>query len=507
MCYLCEKAPMVSRAVHSPTDVGSSGGTGESAGKGSDFMSRLSAPGGSGLLPQGMPEGIGKQGRKTLIRGGMVLSMDPSVGDFDNADILLDGKYIAEIGPDIDAGDAAVIHAEGMIVMPGFIDTHHHQFETALRSYLADGLLFNDGRPHGSPNYLEDIIGKLAGAYRPEDVYINELVASLSQLDAGVTGVLDVSQIHHSPEHSDAAIAGLRDAHRRTAFGYFEGQGADVKYPQDAYRIRETHFASDDQLMTMVMGGEFYLPTFAESWKIGRDLAIPVAMHVVASRPERSAVFDEVVRSTTFGPDNIFIHMTGVSDFGWQTAKDAGAHVTLAVPIEMTMRHGMPPILKMMEFGMSPSLSSDVECTMTADFFTQMRAMLTLQRALVNDITLSGEENPPALLTSRDVIRFATLEGAKALGLERKTGSLSPGKEADIILLDAGALNVAPINNIPGAVVTLMDRSNVSTVLVAGSVRKWKGEMVGFDMPKVISEITASRDYLFETAGVERKLF
>ena len=391
--------------------------------------------------------------------------------------------------------------------MPGFIDTHHHQFETALRSYLADGLLYNDGKPHGTPNYIDQILGKLSVVYRPEDVYINELMASLSQLDAGVTTVLDISQIHHSPEHSDAAIKGLADAGRRSAFGYFEGSGTGARYPQDARRIKRQYFSSDDQLLTMVMGGEFYLPTYEEAWRIGRELDLPIALHVVASRKVRSEAFDKIVASAKFGPDNIFIHMTGVSDMGWKAAKEAGSHVTLAVPIEMTMRHGMPPILKALQFGVSPSLSSDVECTMTADFFTQMRATLTLQRALVNEMAIAGDPNPPALLTSRDVIRFATVEGAKALRLDRKVGTLAPGKEADIILLDAEAINVAPLNNVPGAVVTLMDRSNVETVLVAGRVRKWKGKLLDADLPKLRSELVASRDYVFAKAGVERKLF
>lgn len=498
MCTVCDRGAdgFRSRAVFAPaTDLGRAGAASPSARDGLFTAQR----------PHDLP--VGGAGRRTLIRGGAVLTMDPGVGDFASADILIDGSKIVEIRPGIDAPDAAVIDADGMIVMPGFIDTHHHQFETALRSYLADGLLYSDGRPHGSPNYIEDILGKLSTVYRPEDVYINEVMASLSQLDAGVTTVLDVSQIHHSPEHSDAAIQGLRDAQRRTAFGYFEGRGPSVRYPRDAKRIKETYFSSEDQLLTMVMGGEFYLPTFEESWRIGRDLDIPIALHVVASRKERSDVFDQIVRTTRFGPDNIFIHMTGVSDLGWQAARDAGAHVSLSVPIEMTMRHGMPPVLKMMQFGMSPSLSTDVECTMTADFFTQMRAMLTLQRALVNEDTLAGNANPPPLLTSRDVIRFATIEGARALRLDGKVGSLAPGKEADIILLETRTLNVAPLNNVPGAVVTLMERSNVSTVLVAGGIRKWKGQLVGADIPKLVSEISASRDYLFEKAGVDRKLF
>lgn len=128
--------------------------------------------------------------------------------------------------------------------------------ETALRSYLADGLLYNDGKPHGTPNYIDDILGKLAAVYRPEAVYLSELVASLSQLGAGVTTVLDSSQIHHTPEHSDAAMKGLGDAGRRGAFGHFEGRPG-MRYPQDARRNKQQFFASDDQPLTRVMGGEF----------------------------------------------------------------------------------------------------------------------------------------------------------------------------------------------------------------------------------------------------------
>ena len=112
-----------------------------------------------------------------------------------------------------------------------------------------------------------------------------------------------------------------------------------------------------------------------------------------------------------------------------------------------------------------------------------------------------------AMVTSRDVLRFATLEGAKGLKLDRKTGSLTPGKEADIVLLDASAINVAPLNHATGAVVTLMERSNVDTVIVAGSIRKWRGGLVGFDIPKLRAELEASRDHLFEASGIERDVF
>ncbi len=447
----------------------------------------------------------GQADQRVLIKGGTVLSMDDDVGDHAAGDVLIEGSRIVAVGPSIEASDAAVIDAAGMIVMPGFIDTHHHQFETALRSHLAHGILINDGQAVNESNYYDVILQKFSLVYRPEDVYVNELFGSVSQLDAGVTTVMDVSQIHHSPSHSDAAIEALGDAGRRAVLGYFEGWGDDALYPGDARRIRSESFASDDQLLTMVMGGEIYLPGYEESWKVGRELGLPVALHVVGTFGMRDT-FDALAAAGQFGSDNIFIHMTGMSDEAWQKAADAGAHVSLAVPIEMHMRHGMPPIQKALDLGMGVSLSSDVECTMAADPFTQMRALITLQRMHVNELALAGAAEYPALMQCEDALRHATVEGAKGLGLAHKTGSLTPGKEADIVLLDASAPNVAPLNNAAGAVVTLMDRSNVDTVLVAGQIKKWRGHLLGFDLDGLAGDLEASRDHIFEAAGVERNL-
>lgn len=459
----------------------------------------------AGAAPSALPAGIGQPGRKTLIKGGSVLSMDPKIGNFAKGDVLIEGTKILQIAAHIDAPDAAVIDATGHVVMPGFIDTHHHQFETALRSILADAILVNDGRPESGANYYEWMLQKFSVLYRPEDVHISELFGGISQIDAGVTTVMDVSQIHHSPEHSDAAIQALRDTGRRAVFGYFEGWGEAAQYPSDARRIKAQHFASDDQLLSMVMGAEIYLPGYENAWATGRDLGLPLAMHIVGTFG-MAPTFDQLAQDGKFGPDCIFIHMTGMSDMAWQKAADAGAHVSLSVPIEMQMRHGNPPIQKCLDLGMLPSLSSDVECTMTADPFTQMRSTVTLQRMLANDLALRGEDYPK-LLSAIDVINMATMGGAKGLKLDHKTGSLTPGKEADIVLLDATALNVAPLNHVPGAVVTLMERSNVATVICAGQVRKWQGKMLGHDIAKLRAELEASRDYLLDKAGVPLDLF
>jgi cytosine/adenosine deaminase-related metal-dependent hydrolase len=200
-----------------------------------------------------------------------------------------------------------------------------------------------------------------------------------------------------------------------------------------------------------------------------------------------------------------------MSDYAWQRVKDTGAGVSLAVPIEMNMAHGTPPIIKAQQLGIRPSLSTDVECTLTADMFTQMRTTMALQRMFVNANKLGEPHMPPTdgvnLMTTREVIEWATINGARDLKLDRKVGSLAPGKEADIVILDAEAINVAPLNHVPSAIVSLMERSNVETVIVAGKVRKWKGQLLDVDLPKLRRELEASRDYLFAAAGIPRNLF
>lgn len=498
MCRLCKPAtpralcPTASPVLWTPADTGSGAAAAQAA------RTKITA------AP--LPELSGQDGTRILLKGGIILSMDDDVGNLAKGDVLIEGAKIMEIAPNIEAADAHIVDASGKIVMPGFIDTHHHQFETGLRSSLSDAIVVNDGKPENTLNYYETMLLNFSQHYRPEDVYINELYGGLAQLDAGVTTVMDVSQIHHSAEHSDAAIEGLRDAGRRGVFGYFEGWWEGKEYPAGAKRIREEHFSSDDGLLTMVMGGEIYIEGYEEAWKIGRDLDLQVALHVVTTFG-MTPTFDEMAKKGMFGPDNIFIHMTGMTDDAWKAAADAGAHVSLSVPIEMHMRHGEPPIQRALDLGMSLSLSSDVECTMSADFFTQMRGLMTLQRMRANERALSGDEDHPALLRCAEVIRHATIEGARGLRLDRKTGSLTPGKDADILMLDAEAINVAPLNNAAGAVVTLMDRSNVDTVMVAGQIRKWRGELLGHDMDKLRRELEQSRDYIFEKSGVDRDLF
>ena len=498
-------------------------------------ISLFNAPQAAAHDGDGPPRDSGKPGRRYVIRNGHVMSMDPAVGDFVKADVLVEGKKIAAVRPNIHTS-AEEIDARGKIVMPGFVDTHHHQAWTAIRSSIPDSILIDDGTgtPGAQQNYLGNILLGFAPKYRPQDVYISELFGGLAQLDNGVTTVHDVSQIHHSPQHSDAAIEALFDTGRRAAFGYFESAGAAFGipdnagnlYPTDARRIKKRWFSSSDKLVHMIMGVEVYLPNYQAAWDIGRELDLQLAAHILSPfgmRPILDSLADGTAGNGSLGlrpqDKHLFIHMTGMSDKGWNAVKDVGAHVSLAFPIEMNMRHGIPPIHKMQRLGMEPSLSTDVETNLTADFFTQMRSAMTMQRMVVNEeILASGGYTPPnqwpappagtlPLLNVRDVLRYATINGAKHLGLDGKTGSLTPGKEADIIILDATHINVFPVNHAPGAVVQMMERSNVETVIVAGKVRKWKGGLLDVDLRRLRDRLEDSRDFIYTAAGVPQNLF
>ena len=437
-------------------------------------------------------------GRAILLKDGIVLSMDPNVGDFEKGDILIRGKKIVSVGRNLDdLNSAIVVNAAGMIVMPGFIDTHHHQFETPLRSILSDGLLGTASDTVSS--YQKTIIGTFTPAYLPEDARLGELVASLGQINAGVTTTVDTSQVSLTPEHTDACIVGLKESGRRVLFAYSAGQGEKSQYPRDIVRLRKQYFSSDDQLLTLALGNA----TNADHWKLARSVGAPIVSHIVDM-----STLEPMAKAGLMGADNEYIHCTrSGNETLWKAIADTGGKVSIAPAIEMQMRHGMPPIQTALDHGIRPSLSVDVECNMTADMFSIMRTAYTLQRALINQRALAGERNLPTLVTCRDVIEFATVAGARVAHVDSKVGTLTPGKEADIIMLATDRINTFPMNNVPGTIVTLMDTSNVENVFVAGKVVKWQGKLVGMDLNRLRGDIEKSRDGLLARTKQRRNFF
>jgi cytosine/adenosine deaminase-related metal-dependent hydrolase len=485
--------------------------------------------------------------RRILLRGAVVLSLDPKVGDFEKADVLIDGKLIAQVGPNISAGDAEVVDCSGTIVMPGFITTHHHQYETLQRSAIPDGLLagawpletygsvvqniWTAGRiadPRDPTKFIWDL-GRVP--YDPEDCYISQLVACLSEISEGITCGTDTSQANHTPEHTDAMIKGLMDSGRRMVFDYsggtnrsaegipYEAPGAMNDTTKGIGRLAKTYFSSKDQLVTLGLGaagGPAFPGATYTGWQLARSFGALINNHSVGN-PMGIINAAADPRNGTDWSDVTFVHCTrwqdepvgqiGAGSSGypnnsqskaWDICRDRGVHVSIAVLIEAQMRHGMPPLQEALNHGILPSLSPDVDTNMTTDPFSLMRGAFCLQRALANDLAFK-ESNPgnlpvPQLVTSRQVIEMATIAGAVANRILDKVGTLTPGKEADIVVLEARSLNTWPMNNVPGTVVTMMNPRHVRDVLIAGKVVYWKGKLVGWDVDRLLRQIEQARD-------------
>jgi 5-methylthioadenosine/S-adenosylhomocysteine deaminase len=430
----------------------------------------------------GAAPGGGAPGTRVLLRGGIVLTMDPSLGDFERADVLIEGSKIAAVGRDLPATASSVIDASGMIVMPGFVDTHRHIWQGQLRNVLPNGRL--------DPDYFRDIGGTARSVYRPEDVYVGDLLSAWGALNAGITTLLDWSHISNTPEHSDAAIRGLRESGIRAVYAYGTGAaGPRNQYPADARRLRQQHFASEDQLVT------FALATGLDPkhWAAAREVGAPITLHVNGSGQLEPL-------AASMGPDMTYIHCCNLTAEEWKLIADTGGGVSIAGPIEMEMGHGVPPYQQALDRKIPLSLSNDVETEIPSEFFTQMRTALFLQRMLVFQRERARETGVPPLMTVKQVVEIATLGGARVNHLDRKIGSLTPGKEADVILLRADTINVMPLNHAYGAIVLGMDTSNVDTVFVGGRLRKWKGALVGVDLTSLRRQAEQSRDWLLTQA-------
>ena len=445
------------------------------------------------FYPSGTDFRVVPSGRK-LIKGGTVLSLDDDVGDLTPGDVLIEGDRILAVGPDLANGEVEVVDASGMIVMPGFVDSHRHIWEGLLRNIGTDVPL------EGRSSYISFVLHKLAPAFRPEDAYIGDLISALGAIDAGITTLLDWSHIQGSPAHTDAVIQALRDSGLRAVFAYgFPWWGKwEERQPSWFVRAASEHFSSTDQMLTLALaapGPEFTdFEVTRDHWKLAREAGARITTHVGVGSYGQDGKLQEMGAAGLLGPDTTYIHCTTLNDTEIQMIVDTGGTVSLASPVEMMMGHGMPPIQKFLDRGLLPSLSVDVETNVPSDLFNQMRSVLALQRAIA-----TAEGKSP--LSMMKVLACATIEGARANGLDSKVGTLTPGKQADLIMLRTDRMNVTPLNDPATAVVSGMDTGNVDTVLIAGRVMKRHGTLLHVDWPAVRRMAAESRDYVVAKSG------
>lgn len=435
-----------------------------------------------------------------LIRCGWLVSMDPAVGDVDSGEILIDQGRIVAVGRGLHVDGAEVIEARDMIAVPGFIDTHRHTWQTCVRHRYAD---------IDPQIYFAEMLGHKGAAYRPEDVYIGTLLGAVSALESGTTTMLDWAHVQNSPEHSDAAISALQDAGIRGIFAHgwplVDGHSWMFDSPRghlpDISRIKSRYFSTDDQLLTLAMAARGPEMAQREVWladlRLARELNIRSTIHMGAyARNGSVKAVTQMNDAGVLGSDLTFVHCCFCSMDEISMMADHGVSASLGVHCEMNAQGiGDMPFDRLLSVGIRPSLSGDTETKCAGDMLTQMRHAFSYYRSWMGG-GHSKVANAPPTLSMRDVLEFATLAGAKAVGLDHVTGSLSPGKQADIVLVRSTDLNLTPVSDPVGAVVLAAHGGNIDSVFVAGRAVKRRGRMVGVDLDALRARAAASQRYV-----------
>lgn len=443
-------------------------------------------------MPAAVPEADGR--RPLVFRGGTVITLDPDLGDFSAADVVVSDGRIAEVGRDVQVPDGAIeIDARSRIVMPGFVDGHRHCWQGALRRLIPDADL---------PAYMSVTHDGVARHYRPEDMRIGDLTALVGAIDAGFTTVLDLSHNTRSRAHADAVFdayreAGIRVVHASAPPNAYEWE---EHWPDDLPRLQAE--AERSPLVTLRMAIDMRRVKPAQELMAiarGHGLAITVDGVMGAGSSDE---LTQLGRAGLLGPDVTIVHATSLTPDAWEQIIAAGVGVTLATTSDeqLGLAGGIPPVQEVMDAGITPGLSVDVEISLAGDPFTQMRATMITQRVLATAAGMAGTPAPRRLETA-EVLRWATVGGAHANGLGDRVGSLTVGKEADILLLDVADAATVPIGNAIATIVHGIDRSNIRAVFVGGAVRKWDGRLVGVDLDRIREQAEASRAYLLEKAG------
>lgn len=438
--------------------------------------------------------------RRIVFTGATVVTMDPDLGVIEGGDLLVEGDTITAVGRDLAAGDAVAVDATGTVLSPGFVDTHRHAWEAQLRRIMPD--------VDDLGGYVMSTLAGYATVYRPEDMYIGTKLAALTAIDSGITTLLDFSHNSRTRGHSDAAIEALLDTGIRgvhASMGPHFGDW-DRHWPGDLARVKDQYFSSDDQLLTLRLAtlatDEIAGPALAygpELARVAKDLGIGVSVDAVFGTSSSEAIL-RWAKDGILSPDVTLIHSTGLTPEAWKAMGATGTTVALAPTsdAQIGLETAIPAIDEALSVGIRPGLSIDVEVALASDMFTQMRALHAIQRMRAVNAAYATDQQPERI-TTHDVLDFATLQGAHTNGLAAVTGSLTPGKKADLLVIQAEDLNNMPLNDPIGTVVLGSDTRNISAVLINGEPRKWNGHVLDIDLTALRAEVNASREYVLNT--------
>lgn len=439
------------------------------------------------------------EGRPIVLRGGTVLTMDPAKRVLAGQDVLVTDGRIAALGPDLEVPDGTVeIDATGGIVMPGMIDTHRHMWQTAMRGYGADWTLTQ----YFVWYYLE--WGK---AFRPEDVYAGNLLSALEALDAGVTTTVDWSHGLQTVDHADAAVDALQAVPGRFVLAYGNIQQAPAEWTA-APEFRDFVARRRDDLLGFQMAFDVTGdPAFPEkpAFEVARELGAPVTTHAGVW----GATNDDGIRLMHehgfMTPESVYVHAATLSADSYHRIAATGGSVSVSTESEQSAGQGYPPTWALRLHGIPVSLSMDTSVWWSGDLFSAMRTTLGADRSREHlEAHAKGNTVTHAALRAEQVVEWATLGGARALGRDAELGSLEVGKSADVVLIrNEHSPVMFPLLNPYGHVAFQAQRGDVDTVLVGGRIVKRAGRLVDVDLAAARATVERTVEHLRSTLGEE----
>jgi cytosine/adenosine deaminase-related metal-dependent hydrolase len=443
-----------------------------------------------------------------LIRGATVITMEESEDDLAPRDVLVRDDVIAEVGQGLPSRDAELVDGRNLIVLPGLVNAHMHTWQTALRSISSNWTF---------PEYARWMHAGLATRFGPRDIEIATLFGALNQINSGTTTLVDWCHNNPTPAHTDAALAGLRASGIRACFMHGtpkpdprpgEPPYWEVPHPRSEIERLRHALKADAGMISLglaILGPHYAtLDVSLKDFALAKELGLVASMHQGGGPPRDPDGWSRLEAEGLIGPHVNIVHGNDLSDAQLERFVGLDVRFTVTPESELISGHGHPIVGRLRDLGASPSLGADIESAHSGDMLTVARMALTHQRALDNLVARSrGEFGGKARLRTRDALRWVTLEGARMLGQEGRIGSIAPGKQADLVLLRADALNLHPIHDVISSVVMQANPGNVDSVMVAGVWRKRHGRLLRPDLPVLAEELGESGRRICREVGLQ----
>jgi len=445
--------------------------------------------------------------RRVLIRDATVVTMDPALGDLHPGSVLIEDERVVAVADQIDA-DAEAIDGRSFIVIPGLVNAHMHTWQTGLRSVSSNWTLLE---------YFRWMHAGLATQFLPEDIRIATLAGALNQLNCGTTTLVDWCHNNPTPQHTDAAIEGLRESGIRAAFFHGspkpdpkpgERHFSEVPHPRgEVERLLRGPFASQKQLLTLglaILGPHYStLEVSLHDFRLARDMGLIASMHQGGGPPRTPQGWDVLDREGLVGDFVNIVHGNDLSDDRLARFVDYRVTFSVTPENEMAQGHGHPIVGRLRKLGVAPSLGIDLESVISGDMLTAARIALAHQRSLDNATSRAATGAIPETSTIpvRDALSWITIEGARMLRLEDRIGTITPGKQADLVLIRTDALNLWPVHDPVATVIMQAGLANIDSVMVAGVWRKKDGKLLFADLDRVKSDLLRSGSRILAALG------